>query len=784
MSESEPVVDQPAAAPPAAEYTHPTDGDLPTGGVSTRTEATVTRRDPAASHGGEEPTSGTQAVAFNPFADEDDEDEDFEVDFDLSSIRVVSAEDQEAQQLTDARRKALEAFRDRRRVGLEHGRIIASLVEIPYIPPIDPETVLIDTAKKKFDAAGRDITPAPPGLSPGDVVAGQYEIRGCIAHGGMGWIYLAQDHNVADRWVVLKGLLNAQAARDIAAAHAEREFLAEITHPGVVKIFNFAVDDSGSGYIVMEYVGGPSLREVRRTQPEQVLAVDTGIAYVLAVLPALEYLHSLGLIYNDLKPENIMLTEDQVKLIDLGGVSGIGDYGHIFGTPGFQAPEIARTGPTVASDIYTVGRTLASLVVRLPVSGGRYADGLPSPEEEPLFTQFVSLYRFLQTATHADPAQRFSSVEQMSQQLVGVLREVIALRDDIRHPIQHSEFSPQRSTFGTKHMVYRTDKLIDGIDRTAHITAAEIVPALPVPLVDAEDPGANLLQRASYTEPEEVVDYLHHLINDPESPARHSQEVRLAIVRALLDMGDSEAAHEQLKGIDPEVATWRYHWYAGITALLNGTLLDAQDAFDRVYSALPGEAAPKLALAATDELLLESTAVTEEDLHERTIELYDIVWRTNRSTVSAAFGLARQHIAQGNVKAAIRALDQVPMNSRHWVMARMTSILLLVRYQPIAQIAEDDLADAAVRLEHLPPTEPRRLQLAVVVLMAALQWLREHQLIHGEHHRELLGETFNQFGVRLGLERHLRAIARQAPFAEHRFALVDMANSVRPRSWF
>ena len=48
-----------------------------------------------------------------------------------------------------------------------------------------------------------------PTLGPGTVVGGQYEVVGCIAHGGMGWVYLARDRNVNDRWVVLKGLLNA-----------------------------------------------------------------------------------------------------------------------------------------------------------------------------------------------------------------------------------------------------------------------------------------------------------------------------------------------------------------------------------------------------------------------------------------------------------------------------------------------------------------------------------------------------------------------------------------------
>ena len=76
---------------------------------------------------------------------------------------------------------------------------------------------------------------------------------------------------------------------------------------------------------------------------------------MLEILPALGYLHSIGLCYNDLKPENIMVTEEQLKLIDLGAVSPINSFGYLYGTPGYQAPEIVRTGPTVATDIYTVG---------------------------------------------------------------------------------------------------------------------------------------------------------------------------------------------------------------------------------------------------------------------------------------------------------------------------------------------------------------------------------------------------------------------------------------------
>ncbi len=95
----------------------------------------------------------------------------------------------------------------------------------------------------------------------GDLVGGQYEVAGAIAHGGLGWIYLARDRNVSDRWVVLKGLLNSGDPDALAAAIAERQFLAQVEHPLIVEIYNF-VTHEGAGYIVMEYVGGTSLKQL------------------------------------------------------------------------------------------------------------------------------------------------------------------------------------------------------------------------------------------------------------------------------------------------------------------------------------------------------------------------------------------------------------------------------------------------------------------------------------------------------------------------------------------
>ncbi len=143
--------------------------------------------------------------------------------------------------------------------------------------------------------------------------------------------------------------------RLLAAATAERAFLAEVEHPNIVKIYNF-VRHGESGYIVMEYVGGRSLKDIllstRAEHGDQAsLPLGQVIAYGLEVLSALGYLHGVGLLYCDFKPDNAIQSEEQLKLIDLGGVRRAFDVDSpIFGTPGYQSPEIGsrarRSRPT------------------------------------------------------------------------------------------------------------------------------------------------------------------------------------------------------------------------------------------------------------------------------------------------------------------------------------------------------------------------------------------------------------------------------------------------------
>jgi serine/threonine-protein kinase PknG len=260
--------------------------------------------------------------------------------------------------------------------------------------------------------------------------------------------------------------------------------------------------------------------------------------------------------------------------------------------------------------------------------------------------------------------------------------------------------------------------------------------------------------------------------------------VTLAEVKVYLDLGDSTHAAKMLGRLTHDFGNdWRLAWYGGMAALLDGEYEDAFGKFDEVLQAVPGEIAPKLALAATSELILQHWDSSDPDQwREYAEKFYRTVWRTDRGVVSAAFGLARQLAARGKLDDAIAALDEVPPTSRHYNIARMTSVLLLLTGRPVTEIEESDLHQAAIRVKALPSDEGRSLQMRTLVLGAALEWLRVGNEPKSSG-TTLLGSPFTDRGLRCGTEAGLRSLARGAPGRTHRYALVDLANQLRPRTW-
>ncbi|MGW5618835.1 tetratricopeptide repeat protein [Streptomyces sp. NPDC003877] len=760
------------------------------------------------------------------------------------------------------------------------GRLGAGLVQVPPIPRPDPRGMVLDRPevpeRKRFCSrsdcgapVGRARGDRPgrtegfctkcghpysfvPKLKAGDVVHGQYEVVGCLAHGGLGWIYLAVDRAVSDRWVVLKGLLDTGDQDAMAAAISERRFLAEIEHANIVRIYNFVehLDQrTGSldGYIVMEYVGGKSLKEIanaRRTAQgrRDPLPVEQACAYGIEALEALGHLHSRNLLYCDFKVDNAIQTEDQLKLIDMGAVRRMDDEeSAIYGTVGYQAPEVAEAGPSVASDLYTVARTLAVLTFDFQGYTNVYVDSLPDPDHIEVFRQYESFYRLLVRATDPDPARRFASAQEMTEQLTGVLREVVSLQTGRARPALSTLFGPELRVTDTELFpkpagevsrlgarVVRTRRrpgaaALPGPGTpaatlpTAHPAPAPPLPAgpgpyggahgpapthspalphgpgapglvkavdtsaaalaLPVPRVDPTDPNAGFLAGLMTSAPAELLGAL------AAAPAP-STETRLRQTLAWLETGEPDAALRSLAALEGERPDdWRVVWYRGVAALVTGDDEGAALAFDAIYDAFPGEIAPKLALGLCAEVLgqLDNAA-----------EYYRLVWSTDPSYVSAAFGLARVQLATGDRRGAVRTLESVPESSIHYTAARVAAVRARLR-QRTATASDvpflEDLTAAAAQVEALEAygLDPaRREQLSAEVLGCALDWVLsggQGSAPPAAGGRTLLGSGLDERGLRFGLERSYRTLARLARGGEERIDLVERANRYRPRTW-
>jgi len=582
-----------------------------------------------------------------------------------------------------------------------------------------------------------------PKLQPGDLVANQYEVAGCLAHGGLGWIYLARDHNLSDRWVVLKGLLNTGDKDALAVAIVEKQFLAQVEHPLIVEIYNFVTHDD-AGYIVMEYVGGTSLKQILKDRMRannskfDPLPVDQALAYILEILPAFSYLHDLGLIYCDFKPDNLIQIGDAVKLIDLGGVRRVDDQeSAIYGTIGYQAPEVAQVGPSVASDIYTIGRTLVVLMMEFRGYQSRYVASLPPVAETPLFADHDSLYRLLAKACAADPADRFASVDEFRVQLLGVLREVVA-----------------QKTSGTA-LTSAASVLFEAPAITSEALEWDELPALRV---DTSDPQYAWLSNISVDDPEERLAQLR------EAPAP-TAEVRLAQARAALQLRRRDLVDQSVNEMlveDPW--EWRAVWVGGLAALDTGDFPAAQSSFNAVYGQVPGELAPKLALA------LACERGREGDIAEG---LYRTCASTDANYVApAAFGMARIRAARGDVSGAVQALDLVPSTSRSYPEARRLRALELYESgQGLPALAQAMDSINGVQLD-----SRERGELTAQILERAIVEVNKNGAKTGVR---VGAYEAKEDTLRDGLEATYRQLAGIQTDAGRRYALVDKANAVR-----
>jgi serine/threonine-protein kinase PknG len=556
---------------------------------------------------------------------------------------------------------------------------------------------------------------------------------------------VARDRNIDDQPVVLKGLLNTGDASAMAAAIAERRFLIEVKHPNIVGIIDFAQHE-GDSYIVMDYLGGRSLKDLRRDEDGQPrsLPVTVAIAYMIEALRAVEYLHHRGLVYCDFKPDNVIHTEEQLKIIDLGGVRRIDDEtSDIYGTVGYQAPEIGESTPTIQSDLYTVARTLAVLSFDFPgfQDPRRHAHSFPPDSEIPVLLRYPALHRFLVKGTHPDPAYRFESAKEMREQLLGVLRQVLAIDGKEVEPAPSHLFSPDLGTD----------------------PAGGDWRDLPIPLADPADPATAVLSALATSSPDQVVMALETM---PPSP-----EVAFQRARTLLEQGDVVAARVVLEAqVEIDGADWRSSWWLGIVDLAGGKGDRAAEYFSAVASELPGELPPLLAMGLAHEAAGENGSAHRA---------YETATLTDSSYVTATFGLSRILLAEGRRHDAVATLGKITSKSSSYSAAQSAIFSALTTGGHDAPDPAD-LVAAAGTVNTVGGDPVKRAQMTRDLMLKALDLMEQRNDLPSD--LQLGGVTLDEQSVRTALERACRTLAKMTPSEAERIRLVDEANAHRART--
>jgi eukaryotic-like serine/threonine-protein kinase len=212
----------------------------------------------------------------------------------------------------------------------------------------------------------------------GDDDFGRYQILRPLGEGGMGTVYLAQQREPIRRCVALKVVkLGMDTSQVLARFANERQALAMMDHPNVARIFDAGATRKGRPYFVMEYIQGVPITQYCDGKR---MMIGQRLELFLAVCRAVEHAHQKGVIRRDLKPSNVLVTEQEgvpvPKVIDFGIAKAtdkwavenslLTQFGQMVGTPEYASPEQAEvvTGDiNERSDVYSLGVILCELLI-------------------------------------------------------------------------------------------------------------------------------------------------------------------------------------------------------------------------------------------------------------------------------------------------------------------------------------------------------------------------------------------------------------------------------------
>lgn len=203
-------------------------------------------------------------------------------------------------------------------------------------------------------------------FEPGELIDHRYRVQSVLGVGGIGTVYRVADDGRGGRVVALKTVA-ADTSLPGAVEGFRREFgvLARLRHPNLVSVYDYGVADPGVLYFTMEYMDGPNLRSHSEGfRPEAIVPL------IVEICRALAYLHARGVVHGDLKPSNVLVVEDQIKLLDFGLAFEPHDdvvWPSGVGTRGYIAPELRLSRPVDwRADLYSLGALWYELLVGAP----------------------------------------------------------------------------------------------------------------------------------------------------------------------------------------------------------------------------------------------------------------------------------------------------------------------------------------------------------------------------------------------------------------------------------
>jgi len=294
-------------------------------------------------------------------------------------------------------------------------------------------------------------------MSSETLLNGRYRLIAQQGSGGMAVIYKATDLALG-RTVAVK-ILRPSLTSDpefLKRFRQEARNVANLSHPNIVTVHDVG-QDGNTHYIVMEYIDGQDLKHLIRTSAP--FSIDRALSITIKICAGVGYAHRAGLVHADVKPQNVLVTEnDNVKVTDFGIAQALSATQPrerqriVWGSPHYFSPEQAQgEPPTPASDVYSIGIVLFEMLTgRLPFVGADQQELAMAHirEAPPNSADFnpnvpVHLDRILQKVLSKEPASRYRTADQLGRILISYRRQGQLTTDQVPEVLNGETAQPE-----------------------------------------------------------------------------------------------------------------------------------------------------------------------------------------------------------------------------------------------------------------------------------------------------------------------------------------------------